>query len=344
MKKMKKYNYLLGYLIGGFFLWLVAKNLDSEMFVDAVRAADPGLIAFACVVTIAACLIRTARWKLLFSFASHVPYSSLLSVIMIGFLANNLLPARLGEVTMAFLIHKKEGVGKSRAVGAIFLDRLFDVFALVTLALVTLIGTEMPAWVQWISGVAITGCFAAAAGVAWLSVRHQHRSRMLMQGLLRFLPARLSERLMQLFVMFLEGIAVITDPVRIVTVYLVSLVVWSGLATGVYALSLAFGFELGYAACVAVMAIVNLGLIIPSSPGFIGTFQFFCVAALGLFGIDQSSALSFSVVYHLSQWLPTTLLGYYFLNKENIKFFKLSGLRTATPNAPTHDVVRSDAT
>lgn len=331
MQKIKDHKYLIGYIISGLFLWLVIERLDTDMFVDAMSAADPGLIAVACLVTVVVCLVRTARWKLLFSFASHVSYSSFLSVIMIGFLANNLLPARLGDVTMAFLIHRKEGVGKSRAVGAIFLDRLFDVFALVTLALVTLIGTEIPSWVQWIAGVAISGCFAAA-GLAWLAVRHRQRSKLLMRGLLRFLPDRLSERLMQLFVMFLEGVAVITDPVRMITVYVVSLAVWCGLATGVYALSLAFGFELGFAACVAVMAIVNLGLIIPSSPGFIGTFQFFCVAALGLFGVDQSSALSFSVIYHLSQWLPTTVLGYYFLNRENIKLFGLSRLQTAAPS------------
>jgi hypothetical protein len=142
---------------------------------------------------------------------------------------------------------------------------------------------------------------------------------------------------MQLFVMFIEGVAVINDPGRMITVYLISLGIWGGLATGVYALAMAFGFDLGFAACVAVMAIVNLGLIIPSSPGFIGTFQFFCVAALGLFGVEQSSALSFSVIYHLSQWLPTTVLGYYFLNRENIKLHRLSRLQAAAPEESKSD-------
>jgi len=86
-----------------------------------------------------------------------------------------------------------------------------------------------------------------------------------------------------------------------------------------------------------VIAIVNLGLIIPSAPGFLGTFQFFCVAALGLFQIKESQALGFSIMYHLSQFLPTTLVGFYFLNKENLSLSsftlgqKTSALSKETP-------------
>jgi hypothetical protein len=81
---------------------------------------------------------------------------------------------------------------------------------------------------------------------------------------------------------------------------------------------------LNFSAAITVLTIVNLGIIVPSAPGFVGTFQFFCVAALGLYHITTSEALGFSVVYHLSQFLPTTILGIYFLNKENIEMKALA--------------------
>ena len=119
--------------------------------------------------------------------------------------------------------------------------------------------------------------------------------------------------------MAFEGMSIVAHPNRVAIAFLISLAVWVTLAVGVYSIAFAYDFGLTYGSAVSVLAIVNLGLIIPSSPGFIGTFQLFCVAALGLYGIDKSSALSFSIVYHLSQWLPTTLIGYYYLNREGLR-------------------------
>ena len=327
-------KHVIAFSISGLFLWLAARQVEVDSFVAAMKAADPTLVAIAFGLTIAVCLLRGIRWRLLFSFAQRVPYISLLSVLMIGFLANNLLPARLGEVTMAFLIHHKERVGKSRAVGVILLDRLFDVFALVTLLSPVLLDPSFPPWVQGIGVVGGIGCVVGVC-VIWLSVRHQTVSRRIATRIAGVLPDRIADRAMQFFNMFLEGLGVIVDPVRVVLIFLVSLSIWASLAVGVYLLGIAFGFDLSYGAAVTVMAIVNLGLIIPSSPGFIGTFQLFCVAALGLYGIDKSSALSFSVIYHLSQWLPTTLLGYYFLNRENLQLFRLSRLQSAPDEKAT---------
>lgn len=315
-------KYAVGIAVSAVALWLAVLKVDLNTFLGSLQRADILPIILAFLITQAVCLMRVGRWRILFSFAKRVPSSSLLSVLMIGFLANNLLPARMGDVSMAFLLHHKEGIGKSRAMGAIFLDRLFDVIALVSLMGVVLLVQDLPDWVNGIIGISLSGCAVGFATI-WLLVRNPAKSRALAERLMTYIPARIRARLMQVFVMALEGMSSVANPGRTVLALLVSLAIWMSLGFGVYLLTTAYGFGLSYFSALIVMGIVNLGLIIPSSPGFVGTFQLFCVAALSLFSIDKSSALSFSVIYHLSQWLPTTIVGYYFLNRENLKLATL---------------------
>ncbi|MEQ9061304.1 MAG: lysylphosphatidylglycerol synthase transmembrane domain-containing protein [Gammaproteobacteria bacterium] len=311
-------RHLIGLLVSALALWLASRQIEVEAFLDALRSADAGLIALSFAITVGVCLLRVARWRILFSFASSVGSNSLFSVLMIGFLANNLLPARLGDVAMAFLLHYKEGVGKSRSLGAIFLDRLFDVIALVALMSLVLLVHDLPIWVDWIVELGLAGC-VVLFGFIWMTVRNEERSRELVERLTKVFPPTAQSRLMQVFVMAVEGMQAVHSPKRTMAALVASFLIWSSLGMGVFLLTQSFGFSLGLLEAVVVMGIVNLGLVIPSSPGFVGTFQLFCVAALSLYDIDKSSALSFSVMYHLSQWLPTTLIGYYYLNRENLR-------------------------
>jgi len=316
-------GYIVGIVISAACLWLAIRHIDTDVFLDAMKQANTTLISVAFLITVAVCVLRVIRWRILFSFAVDVPTNSLFSVLMIGFLANNLLPARLGDVAMAVLLHHKEGVGKSRSMGAILYDRLFDVIALVTMMGVVLLFEDLPAWVDWITRLGLIGCFFLFS-LIWMMVRNPDVSFRIAETLTGYLPKKVQNRLMQVFVMAIEGMEVASSPLRMVMTLLVSFLIWLSLGTIVYLLMLSYNFQLDFVAAIIVLGIVNLGLIIPSSPGFVGTFQLFCVAALGLYGVDKSSALSFSVVYHLSQWLPTTLIGYYYLNRENLK---LSSLR-----------------
>ncbi len=328
MRLKRPPNYFVGIVVSVVCLWLAVRHIDTEVFLDAMRHADSTLIAIAFLITVIVCLLRVIRWRILFSFAQNVSTNSLFSVLMIGFLANNLLPARLGDVAMAVLLHHKEGIGKSRSMGAILLDRLFDVIALVSMMGAVLLFQDLPAWVDWIVRLGLIGCCVLFT-IIWIMVRRPVGSLHAAEKLTAYLPKKIQARLMQIFVMALEGMEVVGSPARTVMALLASFLIWLALGVIVYILTLSYNFGLDFAAAITVLGIVNLGLIIPSSPGFVGTFQLFCVAALGLYGVDKSAALSFSVVYHLSQWLPTTVIGYYYLNRENMRLGSLRKLEQA---------------
>ena len=314
---------LLGIALSALLLWLAVRHVDVDEFYAALAAMRPLPAAAAFAVTLVVCGLRSLRWRLLFAPIKVIPLGDLLAVIMIGFLGNNLLPARLGDVSMVYLIDRKAGVGKSRAVGVIFIDRLFDVTTLVGLLLVSLLIAPAAPWVRSVAASGIMVLLVAFLVVGTLATQPARCRRWVGAVLGRLLPVAPAERVLRVYERFVTGLSVVRAPVTLVGAGLLSVLIWCCLALGVQLLFVAFGFALGLDAAFAVLAIVNLGLIVPSSPGFVGTFQFFCVAALALYGIDKSAALGFSVAYHLSQWLPTTLLGFYFLNRDHLSMKRL---------------------
>jgi hypothetical protein len=319
---MKK-KLIIGSIISLIFLWLAIRKANFQEFIKAIATLQVKYLIPAFLLTLAVCVFRSMRWRLLFSQTKEIQISSLFSVIMIGFLANNLLPARLGEIVMAYLIGKKESISKSLAFGTIFLDRILDVATLILFLTGTIIFSSFPIWVK---RIALTGMFLLlfSAFVMWIAVGKKEVCIRILQFCLKPLPYSLEKRFCQIFGQFVDGLSVVKNVSILISVVAVSTIVWSVLSLGVYLLFLSFNFSIGFGAAITVLAIVNLGLIIPSTPGSVGTFQFFCVAALGLFQVKESQALGFSMVYHLSQFLPTTLVGFYFLNKENLSLSRLA--------------------
>lgn len=319
---MKK-KLILGVIISLVLLWLAVRKVNFQEFARAITNLKVSYLIPAFLLTLAVCIVRSVRWRLLFSQTKEIRIRSLLSVIMVGFLANNLLPARLGEVVMAYLIGKKEDISKSLALGTIFMDRILDVTTLMLLLAGTIVFNPFPVWVKQI---ALTGMilliFSALA--TRMAVGNKEVFLSILKFCLKPLPSSLEKKILQIVGNFIDGLSVVKNLPILFKALVASVIIWSGLSLGVYLLFLSFGFSLSFGAALTVLAIVNLGLIIPSAPGFVGTFQFLCVLALGLFQISESQALGFAIVYHLSQYVPTTLAGFYFLGKENLTLSQLA--------------------
>lgn len=319
---MKK-KFIIGSIISLLLLWVAIRKVNFHEFMEAITTAQVKYLIPAFLLTLVVCIFRSVRWRLLFSQIKEIKTYNLFSVIMVGFLANNLLPARLGDVVMAYLIGKKEDISKSSALGTIFLDRILDVLTLIMFLTGTIIFNPFPIWVKRIVFIGMS-LLLFLASITWIAVSKKDTFIRILQFFLKPLPFSLKTKILQLFNHFVDGLSVVKKFSILFKTLAVSIIVWFTLSLGVYLLFLAFDFSLSFGAALAVLTIVNLGLIIPSAPGFVGTFQFFCVAALGLFQIKESQALGFAVVYHLSQFLPTTLVGFYFLNKENLTLNRLT--------------------
>ena len=316
---------VFGILVSAAFLWAALLKVQWTQFCTTLQEINLGWVVPAFLITILVCLFRAWRWHYLFRPIQNIKYSNLFSVIMIGFLANNVLPARLGDLVMAHFIAKKEGVTKSLAFGTILIDRIMDVTTLFILLIIALFAHSFPEWVDRIVNLGVLFLVLALSVMLALIFFTDYAARLLMT-LLTPIPSRLRLRLLGILSRLVQGFAVLKEWRLIMKVIGISIIIWLFLGLGVYFLIISFHFQVPFWSCFFILAVVNLGLAIPSSPGFIGTFQFFCVSALTLFGISKAPALGFAVVYHLSQYAPTTVLGFIYLVKEHLQLGSLLGI------------------
>lgn len=326
----------LGVLITLLCLGLAFYRVDLGGLYGALASANYVLVLPAAACWLVGYVVRTARWREILAESARCRFGVLFGVLMAGFATNNLLPARLGEFTRAYLLQRHVGVRKTFLLASIFLERVFDGLALVALLSVLSLVIDLPGWSREVELLAAGVFLGVAAGVVLLLAQRDLAER-LVRFLLRPLPARLSDWTTNAFRAFLLGLATMRRPGVLLRTAGLSVAVWS-LEWGSYYI-LAGAFPLGLdditraTACALLLVLVNLGIMLPSSPGYVGTFQFFAVAALAVFGVERESALALAIVAHLSQYLLVTLIGVAYFGREHVSLRSLSADATREADA-----------
>jgi uncharacterized protein (TIRG00374 family) len=130
----RSFRLLLGCLLSAGFLYLALRGIDPSLTWQQLSSVNPGLLAVAIIIGSSSNLIRAARWKVLLGNSPPVPFRQLFSSMMIGYLANNVLPARMGEVVRMYLLERNAGISKSKSAATIVLERIIDALLLLSIA------------------------------------------------------------------------------------------------------------------------------------------------------------------------------------------------------------------
>ena len=306
-------------------LALLAWKIDLQEFRVALANTNYAWVLPALLTTTASYLLRTVRWGRIVRPIRAMPFSTLLPVLFIGFMANNLLPARMGEVVRAYALGRKTGLSKTVGLATILLERLCDGLSLVVvLGAVALVYPLPPGLKQ--AGIAAGVLFIGASLAAVAILSRESLAIGLANTLIDRLPASIKARVAGKAEAFLVGLGAMRRGSDILAIAGWSALIWSVEVT-TYLLvlqsvhpTLATGTPL--MAALLMMVAVNLGTLIPSTPGYVGAFQFFGVLALSAFGVSTGEALAVSIVAHVVQWITVTGIGLFFAARESI------GLRT----------------
>ena len=282
------------------FLWLAIRGVDLDEVRDVLAEARIGFVLAAVLVLGVAYGLQSARWKRI-ADAPQLPLTSFYGMLLGGLACNNVLPIRIGEFLRAGWLSRDAPMSGGRAFGSVVLDRICDV---VTLAVLFLISIQTVAGATWLARLAIgavlvvlliTGALALARAY---TKRRGDRPHQKPRGrLVRILS---------------DTVRMLGEPVgrrRAATWIGLTLCTWmlSSLASALVARSV--GIELSPLEAVFVTSALALGVAIPSSPGYIGTYQWLGVAALGLLDVSAEQALAFSILLQASWYVPTTLVG-----------------------------------
>jgi len=318
-----KWKFWVGIIISAVFLYLAFRKIEFKEVAKAFKDANYLYVVLSGTLAIVSLWARAYRWKYLLSPLKEIRMPSLFSSTMIGFMANNLLPARLGEFIRAYSIGSKENISKSSALATIVIERVFDGFTVLSFLAVVLIFFDFPGWVRK-GGYFAFGFFMGV--LIFLIFLRLHTKKVIkrMDSLLRFLPVSVRDKLKKMLYSFAEGLQVLKNSGDLVTVIIFSVAVWLVMASAFEFAIIAFDLKVPIYAAFVLMVILALGVMIPSSPGFVGTYHYLCIASLGLFAISKDVALSFSIVAHASGFIPITLIGLCYLWRESLSLRDLT--------------------
>jgi glycosyltransferase 2 family protein len=324
-RPMKKWQFWLGVLISVVFIWLALRGLRLDQFWGAVRSANYWWLIPGIAVYFVAVWARAWRWHYLLRPIKDVPTATVFPITTIGYMGNNIYPARAGEVLRAVILKRREGVSVSASLATIVVERIFDGVVMLGFVFVNLPElaklTADSGFIGNIQQVAVigTGVFFGALLVFLLAAMFPAVSARVGGWFInRFLPDRLREKAIGLMNRFLDGLASLRSPLNILMVFVTSVVLWL-LETGKYWFVMhAFNFHVSFFALMLMNGIVNLATTIPSAPGYIGTFDAPGIAVLTAYGVSQATAAGYTLVLHVALWLPITLVGAYFLTREGI--------------------------
>jgi len=308
---MKK-KVIAGLALSALLIWLSIRGIEFRGVIDGFRTIRCGYVIPAVAAMFLMQLLRSIRWGLILRPIGKVDQLSLFSVTSVGFLAIIAIPARLGELARPYLITKKSRIPMSSALGTIFVERVLDSLTVLIIAVLALFFTPLPPWLIRSSVLFLLVTLGLAAVMILMIVRREATLRIL-TPLIGKLPARYAGAVNRLIDHFIEGFRIVADPALLFSATLLSIVIWLVDVVAIYLLFLAFGLHLPVAAAFVLMIILIIGIAIPTAPGFIGNWHYFCILGLDLFGIPKTDALTFAIIYHALSIGIVILLGLIFL-------------------------------
>ena len=296
------------------------------------READPWQLALTVALATATFPLRTIRWRLILHSVDgrQFPWRHLWHATAIGFMANNLLPARAGELARAYVVKRGTGVRFTTAVASLAVERVFDGLVIVGLMTAALAGATLAANAS-VGGVRLaTLAFGAAllflaALLTALGLAYRpERSIEVLGGLFsRLLPERIARKVVSWLEGLIAGLRVLMHPGRFAAVACWSLVLWLVNAGSFVACYHAFGLDLPPASALLLQGVIGFGVALPSSPGFFGPFEAATRVTLALYGVGAEQAVSYAIGYHLATFVPITALGLYSLTRAHVRFGEL---------------------
>jgi uncharacterized protein (TIRG00374 family) len=299
---------VVGLAVSAVFLWLAVRNADLDAVRHALADAEIGPVALAVVALGLGYGFQAARWKRI-ADTPELPLRSFYGMLVGGLACNNVLPVRVGEFLRAGWLSRDARISGGRAFGTVVLDRICDV---VVLALLFAIGIQAVASAAWLVRLGV-GALLAVLGIAVVLV--------VARVYMRRRQAERSER-GRLMTVLRETVEMLGEPIgrhRAATWLGLTLCTWALSSVAAALVGRALGIDLSPLEAVFVTSALALGVAIPSSPGYIGTYQLIGVEALGLLDVPASQALAFSILMQATWYVPTTLLGGAFIGLRAVR-------------------------
>jgi len=323
----------------GMLAWFLRGANLHEVWAE-IQNGRVGLLVLAVGVTCLTYVFRALRWQYLLHPLGNPPFSAVFKTTVIGFAVSTLLPARAGEVVRPYLLARRAGFSATSAFATIILERVLDLVTVLLLfgfylAFFTpaVAAGHAATFAALKSGGLLAGV-ASVAGLVFMMVAAGHPEKLASLALRveRVLPAKVANAMAHLVRTFLEGLAVVRQPGRLAIAGVLSLPLWLSIALGIYLTSRAFRIDMPYPGAFLMMAVLVVGVAVPT-PGAVGGFhKAYQIGVVAFFGVANDKAVGAALVLHAISFVPATIGGAIFLAQEGLSLSRVRGF--AVPDVP----------
>jgi uncharacterized protein (TIRG00374 family) len=304
--------FMVGLVISGWAIWEITKVVRGDDLIQHLSRAN-WLLAAVCFLSVPpAMLLKVIRQRYLFGWRQAPAIPPLYSALYIGYLMNTVLPGRVGEFVRAFLIGRQEQIGIPAALSSIVLEKLLDLSTLALLLIALILITPLP---DWATPMAYTSAGLMAGGLVTLGLMLALRGRVvvLIATLEKHVTLLQRLKLAALATSFLDGLGGLGRDGSLPRLILWSVLVWVAAAVTVWAGLASVGVWSGVTAVLLTLVVTNIGMAVPSAPGYAGVFEGLVVLSLLPYGVDETQALAAALILHATIFGNFILGGLWFL-------------------------------
>lgn len=311
---------ILGLAISMICLFFAFRGIEWDQMASAFRRASLFGLMLSLFFHLISLTIAGFRWKTVINLP-EVSWVSASASMMIGLMVNNIFPGRLGEIIRPILLGQESKQSKAFLFATAVTDRLLDLLVLVILALLSF---GMFPFIPWARQMSIIGAGVLMLALGLIAVfSYSNMGSRIKEMLYQFVPARFLERITSTLQKLRLGFRSIRSIRRGVAVFGLSWLVWIAWFLSLYCGLSAFALSLPLRGIILLLCALNLVGLVPSSPGYAGTYHLLAVAVLSTFAIKKEEALSFILIFHAVWYVPQTLLGLIILAKKNLSLWQL---------------------
>lgn len=339
-----------------FLVWFFAQFDVRDMWGNLGKADYKLLIPAVCAYFVAV-LFRSIRWQYLMAPVKELSVRRLYPVVVVGYMANNILPIRLGELVRSYYLGERESVSKVSTLATIAVERVFDGLTLLFFAAVVSFSLPLASFleelssdlgVHWLIIVLVTSLpFLVSAVIMTFAACLPSQFQVVINMVTAILPARFRGRVSGLIQMFVNGLVALNHPGKLAYVFVLSVPVWLLEAIMYYIIALSFDLHgvFGTVDLIAVIlmvtAISNLAISIPAAGGGVGTFEVAAASTLTILGVDEALAAAYTIALHVALLLPVTLAGIIYLWFDKVSIGELARESQAESDTAEHGLTQN---
>ena len=304
---------IVGIVISIICLYFAFRGINIKESLEVVKNINVLYFVISLILSVVIISLRGLRWECFIPLKKHIKKRTVVMATYIGYMGNNILPAKLGEVARAYILGVKEDVSKSALIASVVTERLFDVITGgVILCLSVIFIPNLPQTVTY-AAIALFVLSIVGFLVLIFLVWKRDFAHKVFYKVFGILPKNIGDKLILFSCNFIDGIGFKNDAKHIFLIFFYTILYLIGQILTISFLLMAFDIKASPIIALFMFAVGGFGFAVPSAPSGIGPFEWAIIFGLSLIGVDRTVAAPYALVYHMMGILPIVVIGFIFL-------------------------------